>query len=106
MLPVRSRLRSRRKTVSGDHNMFQKPKSYLDDDTQYDAVSVKQIVDQAIRIERLELLDFIDEFRGSEVNRNDMFSEGYDYALYHLKQLIVGKSDRDGIRLNIRREIE
>ena len=39
-----------------------------------------------------EMLDFIDEFMGSEQERHPMFSEGYDLALLHMKQLIEGRS--------------
>ena len=39
-----------------------------------------------------EMLDFIEEFMGSEQERHPMFSEGYDLALLHMKQLIEGRS--------------
>jgi hypothetical protein len=38
------------------------------------------------------LLDFIEEFRGSQQDRHPMFSEGYDLALFHVEQLIEGES--------------
>ena len=38
------------------------------------------------------MLDFIEEFMGSEQERHPMFSEGYDLALLHMKQLIEGRS--------------
>jgi hypothetical protein len=38
------------------------------------------------------MLDFIDEFTGAEQERHPMFSEGYDLALLHMKQLIEGRS--------------
>jgi hypothetical protein len=41
---------------------------------------------------RKEMLDFIDEFTGAEQERHPMFSEGYDLALLHMKQLIEGRS--------------
>jgi hypothetical protein len=37
--------------MSGDHNMFQKPRSY-DDDTQYDEVQVQAMIKKAVRDER------------------------------------------------------
>ena len=81
--------------MSGDHNMFQKPRSY-DDDTQYDEAQVQAMIRKAVREERQQMIDFIEEFRGAEQSRNDMFSEGYDYALYHMEQLIKGREQRDG----------
>ena len=81
--------------MSGDHNMYQKPRSY-DDDTQYDESQVQAMIRKAVREERQQMIDFIEEFRGAEQNRNDMFSEGYDYALHHMEQLIKGREQRDG----------
>jgi len=37
--------------MSGDHNMFQKPRSY-DDDTQYDESQVQAMIEKAVREER------------------------------------------------------
>lgn len=82
--------------MSGDHNMYQKPRSFVDDDTQYDEAQVQAMIRKAVREERQQMIDFIEEFRGAEQNRNDMFSEGYDYALYHMEQLIKGREKRDG----------
>ena len=82
--------------MSGDHNMYQKPRSFVDDDTQYDEAQVQAMIKKAVRDERQHILDFIEEFRGAEQNRNDMFSEGYDYALHHMAQLIEGREKRDG----------
>ena len=41
-----------------------------------------------LRDYRKEMLDFIDEFTGAEQERHPMFTEGYDLALLHMKQLI------------------
>ena len=81
--------------MSGDHNMYQKPRSY-DDDTQYDESQVQAMIKKAVRDERLDLLNSIEEMRGNEQDRNEMFSEGYDYALHHMAQLIEGREKRDG----------
>ena len=67
-----------------------------DDDTQYDEAQVQAMIKKAVREERQHMLDFIEEFRGAEQSRNDMFSEGYDYALHHMAQLIEGREKRDG----------
>jgi len=77
--------------MSGDHNMYQKPRSYVDDEAQ-----VQAMIKKAVREERQQMLDFIEEFYGAEQNRNDMFSEGYDYALYHMEQFVKGSEKRDG----------
>jgi hypothetical protein len=45
-----------------------------------------------LRDYRKEMLNFIDEFTGAEQERHPMFSEGYDLALLHMKQLIEGKT--------------
>jgi hypothetical protein len=37
--------------MSGDHNMYQKPRSY-DDDTQYDESQVQAMIRKAVRDER------------------------------------------------------
>jgi len=81
--------------MSGDHNMHQKPRSFVDDDTQYDEAQVQAMIRKAVREERQQMIDFIEEFRGAEQSRNDMFSEGYDYALHHMEQLIKGREQRD-----------
>ena len=50
------------------------------------------LVNEAMKRERSHMLQFIDEFTGAEQERNPMFSEGYDLALLHMKQLIEGRS--------------
>ena len=44
--------------------------------------------------EREEIRQYADEFIGSEAERNNMFSEGYDHALYHLKKVLDGRDRR------------
>ncbi len=38
--------------------------------------------------ERQSVLVTIDELRGMESDRNDMFSDGYDHALSHIEEFI------------------
>jgi hypothetical protein len=38
--------------------------------------------------ERQVVLDAVDALWGMERDRNDMFSEGYDYALGHIKEVV------------------
>jgi hypothetical protein len=38
--------------MSGDHNMYQKPRSYVDDDTQYDEAQVRAMIKKAVLNER------------------------------------------------------
>lgn len=47
---------------------------------------------------RTRMLVFIDEFMGSEQIRNSMFSEGYDYALWQMKQIIEGTENDPNLR--------
>ena len=52
----------------------------------------QKIMKPWIGLTNQEMLDFIEEFMGSEQERHPMFSEGYDLALLHMKQLIEGRS--------------
>lgn len=85
--------------MSGDHNQYQKDKSYLDFECP-EELHLQALIKNAVREERQHMLDFIEEFRGAEQSRNDMFSEGYDYALHHMAQLIEGREKRDRQRRN------
>ena len=38
-----------------------------------------------------DVLDFIEEFTGAERERHPMFSDGYDLALSHVKELVEAK---------------
>jgi hypothetical protein len=51
---------------------------------------VQKIMKPWVGLTNQEMLDFIEEFMGSEQERHPMFSEGYDLALYHMKKLIEG----------------
>jgi len=44
--------------------------------------------------ERQVVLDAIDALWGMERDRNDMFSEGYDYALGHIKEVVDSRSEQ------------
>lgn len=39
----------------------------------------------------VDVLDFIEEFTGAEESRHPMFSEGYDLALSHVKELVEAR---------------
>ena len=43
-----------------------------------------------------DVLDFIEEFTGAERERHPMFSDGYDLALSHVKELVQAKLKEDG----------
>ena len=45
--------------------------------------------------ERKAVIETIDELMGMESDRHPMFSEGYDYALDHIKQFVRGRDSRD-----------
>ena len=42
--------------------------------------------------EREVVLEAVEALTGMEVDRHKMFSEGYDYALYHIRQVVEGRS--------------
>ena len=44
--------------------------------------------------ERQVVLDAIDALWGMERDRNNMFSEGYDYALGHIKEVVDSRSEQ------------
>jgi hypothetical protein len=41
--------------------------------------------------ERTAVIETIDELMGMESDRHPMFSEGYDYALDHIKRFVQGR---------------
>ena len=41
--------------------------------------------------ERKAVIETIDELMGMESDRHPMFSEGYDYALDHIKRFVQGR---------------
>jgi hypothetical protein len=41
--------------------------------------------------ERTAVIETIDELMGTESDRHPMFSEGYDYALDHIKRFVQGR---------------
>lgn len=43
-----------------------------------------------------DVLDFVEEFTGAERDRHPMFSDGYDLALSHVKELVQAKLKEDG----------
>jgi hypothetical protein len=49
-------------------------------------------VREAVAAERKAILETVDELTGAEQYRNAMFSDGYDYALGHVKQFIEGRA--------------
>jgi hypothetical protein len=42
--------------------------------------------------ERNAILETVNELMGAEQGRNAMFSDGYDYALGHVKEFIEGRA--------------
>jgi hypothetical protein len=46
--------------------------------------------------EHKAILETVDELTGAEQYRNAMFSDGYDYALGHVKEFIEGREKIDG----------
>ena len=56
---------------------------------------LKEIEWQVAERERTAVIETIDELMGMERDRHPMFSEGYDYALDHIKQFVLGRDSRD-----------
>ena len=48
-------------------------------------------VREAVAAEREAVLDTVDALTGFESGRNAMFSEGYDYALGHIRQFVENR---------------
>ena len=44
--------------------------------------------------EREAVLETVEALTGMESDRHKMFSEGYDHALYHIRQLVEGRSKK------------
>ena len=44
--------------------------------------------------ERTAVIETIDELMGMESDRHPMFSEGYDYALDHIKRFVQGRGKK------------
>jgi len=42
--------------------------------------------------EREAILEAVEALTGMEADRHKMFSEGYDHALYHIRQVVEGRS--------------
>ena len=60
--------------MSGDHNMHQKPRSYVDDDTQYDEAQVQAMIKKAVLEERKQILELF--------NKEGLWdAEGIAYAI-------------------------
>jgi len=51
-------------------------------------------IEEAIAAEREATLGTIDELIGMERDRHPMFSEGYDYALLHIKEFVTARRSR------------
>ena len=47
---------------------------------------------EAALAEREAILEAVEELTGMEADRHKMFSEGYDHALYHIRQVVEGRS--------------
>jgi len=60
----------------------------------WDMPECKKFAELVRQDERQTLLVTIDELMGMEADRHKMFSEGYDYALYHIRQSIEGRSEK------------
>ena len=66
-------------------------------------VAIKEALRQALaqpdevlaERERTAVIETIDELMGMESDRHPMFSEGYDYALDHIKRFVQGRKEKN-----------
>jgi len=73
--------------MSGDHNMYQKPRSY-DDDTQYDEAQVQAMINKAVCDEREACAKVLFDYAG----RDDL-SDSDESLLKHLFELIRARGE-------------
>lgn len=66
-----------------------------DDDTQV----YRSEMEAAVKAERQAVLDTIEVLYNMEVDRNAMFSDGYNHALTHIEEFIKGREARSEGRL-------
>ena len=50
--------------------------------------------EEAVAAEREAVLEAVEALTGMEADRHKMFSEGYDHALYHISQIVEGRSKK------------
>ena len=68
-------------------------------ETQYLVIEINEVprqteLEQAVLAERKAVLEAVEALTGMEADRHKMFSEGYDHALYHIRQLVEGRSKK------------
>ena len=63
-----------------------------DSDSIVIASYLERFVKLVVAAEHKAILETVDELTGAEQYRNAMFSDGYDYALGHVKQFIEGRA--------------
>ena len=73
--------------MSGDHNMYQKPRSY-DDDTQYDEAQVQAMIKKAVSDERKACAKVLFDY----AERDDL-SDSDESLLKHLFELIRSRGE-------------
>jgi hypothetical protein len=56
-----------------------------------DGLDVEKFAKLVAEHERIAVIETIDELMGMESDRHPMFSEGYDYALDHIKRFVQGR---------------
>jgi len=57
--------------------------------------ALRPVIEQAedaVAAEREAILEAVEALTGMEADRHKMFSEGYDHALYHIRQVVEGRS--------------
>ena len=59
-----------------------------------DGLDVEKFAKLVAEHERTAVLETINELMGMESDRHPMFSEGYDYALDHIKRFVRGRGEK------------
>ena len=59
-----------------------------------DGLDVEKFAELVRADEREAVLEAVEALTGMEADRHKMFSEGYDHALYHISQVVEGRSKK------------
>jgi hypothetical protein len=74
------------------------PKSSGMDCCTYDCIQGRDCPVRKANSLKTKMINFVDEFAGSEQIRHPMFSEGYDYALWQINQIIKDTENDPNLR--------
>ena len=81
----------RRMEVSAEQGVVPAPQPVIDKSAAIRIATSLGWTPQRTWVGLTDVLDFIEEFTGAERERHPMFSDGYDLALSHVKELVEAK---------------